>query len=214
MTLSAFPCARNSTIPRKALCSALYAGRARWRVLRTVVASLFPAARCGDPARVQGAGDLAKRLRPGNRAPHAFVKSAQRSHETKTTSRSGRAKSAANRATKPVPAVAPGSTVTRRCELTSPNLITSTYRPDRRCDPRRMTPAAGAQDAALQECRLSAEVSFEPRLRPQHIQHPTSSYLGPIASHTSRRGDERVARSSRRLTIREVESFRALPCAT
>jgi hypothetical protein len=76
-------------------------------------------------------------------------------------------------------------------------------------------PAAGAQDAAVQGRRLRAEVCFKPRRRLQHVQRPTSSHFSPNASHTSRRGDACVARSSRcRLTIREVENFRALSCAT
>src|SRR5579864_6509791 len=72
-----------------------------------------------------------------------------------------------------------------------------------------------AQDAALQERRLRAEVSFEPCCRLQHIQHPTPSHLSPNASRASGRGDEHVAQSScGELKSREAENFRVLYLAT
>ena len=37
--------------------------------------------------------------------------------------------------------------------------------------------ATGAQDAALQERRLGAEIPFSPRCRLQHLQRPTPSHL-------------------------------------
>src|SRR5208283_5487576 len=63
-------------------------------------------------------------------------------------------------------------------------------------------PAAGAQDAALQERRLRAEVSFNPRRRLQHLQRTTPSHLSPNPPCASRCGDDHVAERGRRgLTI-------------
>jgi hypothetical protein len=71
-------------------------------------------------------------------------------------------------------------------------------------------PAGGAQDAALQERRVRAEVSFNPRRRLQHIQRPAPPHLSPDASHALRCGDEHVARGSRcGLTIPEAPTLRA-----
>ena len=59
-------------------------------------------------------------------------------------------------------------------------------------------PAAGAQDAALQERRLRAEFSFNPRRRLQHLQRTTPSHLSPNPPCASRRGDDHVAERGRR----------------
>ncbi len=76
-------------------------------------------------------------------------------------------------------------------------------------------PAAGAQDAALQERRLRAEVSFNPRRRLQHLQRPTPSHLSPNPPCASRRGDDHVAERGRRdLTIPESLTLRARGIAT
>src|ERR1700679_780525 len=57
--------------------------------------------------------------------------------------------------------------------------------------------AAGAQDAALQELWLSAEIPVEPCSRLQHLQRPTPSHLGSDAPDATRRGDETIARGRR-----------------
>jgi hypothetical protein len=54
--------------------------------------------------------------------------------------------------------------------------------------------AAGAQDAALQELWLSAEIPVEPCSRLQHLQRPTPSHLGSDTPDATRRGDENMAR--------------------
>jgi hypothetical protein len=57
--------------------------------------------------------------------------------------------------------------------------------------------AAGAQDAALQELWLSAEIPVEPCSRLQHLQRPTPSHLGSDTPDATRRGDENMARGRR-----------------
>src|SRR5271167_2930048 len=57
--------------------------------------------------------------------------------------------------------------------------------------------AAGAQDAALQELWLSAEIPVEPCSRLQHLQRPTPSHLGSDTPDATRRGDENMARRRR-----------------
>src|ERR1700688_530157 len=57
--------------------------------------------------------------------------------------------------------------------------------------------AAGAQDAALQELWLSAEIPVEPCSRLQHLQGPTPSHLGSDTPDATRRGDENMARGRR-----------------
>ena len=56
---------------------------------------------------------------------------------------------------------------------------------------------ARAQDAALQELRLSAKISLRTRCRLQYLQRPTPSRLSSITSRPSRHGDEHVARCRR-----------------
>ena len=64
--------------------------------------------------------------------------------------------------------------------------------------------------AALQERRLRAEVSFNPRRRLQHLQRTTPSHLSPNPPCASRCGDDHVAERGRRgLTIPEVPGRRA-----
>src|SRR5277367_5760067 len=57
--------------------------------------------------------------------------------------------------------------------------------------------AAGAQDAALQELWLSADIPVEPCSRLQHLQRPTPSHLGSDTPDATRRGDENMARGRR-----------------
>src|ERR1700733_8365322 len=54
--------------------------------------------------------------------------------------------------------------------------------------------AARAQDAALQELWLSAEIPVEPCSR---LQRPTPSHLGSDTPDPTRRGDENMARGRR-----------------
>jgi hypothetical protein len=71
-------------------------------------------------------------------------------------------------------------------------------------------PAAGAQDATLQERRLGAEIPVNSCCRLQHIQRPTPSHVSPHAPHAPRCGDEHVADRSRSgLTILEAARLRA-----
>jgi putative transposase len=51
-------------------------------------------------------------------------------------------------------------------------------------------PTAGAQDAALQERGLRAEIPFSPRRRVQHFQRPTPSHVSSITPRAPRRGDD------------------------
>ena len=55
-------------------------------------------------------------------------------------------------------------------------------------------PTMGAQDAALQERLLRAEVSLSPRRRVQHFQRPTPSHLSSITPRAPRRGDGHMPR--------------------
>src|SRR5271166_7072068 len=57
--------------------------------------------------------------------------------------------------------------------------------------------ATGAQDAAVQERRLRAEIPVEPCCRLQHFQRPTPSHFSPNAPDATRRGDEHVVRGRR-----------------
>jgi hypothetical protein len=57
--------------------------------------------------------------------------------------------------------------------------------------------AAGAQDAALQERRLRAEIPLGSRRRVQHFQRPTPSHVSSITPRAPRRGNEHVARGRR-----------------
>ena len=64
--------------------------------------------------------------------------------------------------------------------------------------------------AALQERRLRAKVSFNPRRRLQHLQRTTPSHLSPNPPCASRCGDDHVAeRGQRGLTILESLTLRA-----
>ena len=72
-------------------------------------------------------------------------------------------------------------------------------------------PAAGAQDAALQERLLRAEIPLSPRRRVQHLQRPTPSHVSSITPRAPRRGDDHVARGRRgRMKIRTSYSPLAL----
>jgi hypothetical protein len=74
---------------------------------------------------------------------------------------------------------------------------------------------AAAQDATLQQRRLGAEIPLDPCRRLQRLQRPTPSHLGSNASHTSRRGDERVARGGGGgLKFSEAQAFRQLDSTT
>jgi hypothetical protein len=53
---------------------------------------------------------------------------------------------------------------------------------------------AGAQDAALQERLLRAEIPLSPRRHVQHFQRPTPSHVSSITPCAPRRGDEHMAR--------------------
>src|SRR5437660_7357951 len=69
-------------------------------------------------------------------------------------------------------------------------------------------PTAGAQDATLQERRLSPEVPLNPRRRVQHFQRPTPSHISSISPRATRRGDDHVARGRRGgLKIRKRRSL-------
>src|SRR5271157_6112407 len=57
--------------------------------------------------------------------------------------------------------------------------------------------ATGAQDAAVPERRLCAEIPVEPCCRLQHFQRPTPSHFSPNAPDATRRGDEHVVRGRR-----------------
>jgi hypothetical protein len=57
--------------------------------------------------------------------------------------------------------------------------------------------AEGAQDAALQELWLSAEIPVEPCSRLQHLQRPTPSHLGSDTPNAARRGYENMGRGRR-----------------
>ena len=57
--------------------------------------------------------------------------------------------------------------------------------------------AAGAQDAAVQEHRLSAEISVNACGGLQHLQRPTPSHLSPNASRAARCGYGHVADGGR-----------------
>ena len=75
--------------------------------------------------------------------------------------------------------------------------------------------AAGAQDAAVQERRLGAEIPVNPCCRVQHVQRPTPSHVSPNAPHAPRRGNGHVADRSRSgLTILEAATLRARRTAT
>src|ERR1700693_3144109 len=74
--------------------------------------------------------------------------------------------------------------------------------------------AAGAQDAALQELWLSAEIPVEPCSRLQHLQRPTPSHLGSDTPDATRRGDENMARGRRsdvRITVANGSTTLASP---
>ena len=71
------------------------------------------------------------------------------------------------------------------------------------------------RDAALQERRLRAEISFNPRRRLQHLQRPTPPYLRRHAPRASRCCDDHVADGCRGgLTIPEAPTLRARGTAT
>jgi hypothetical protein len=58
-------------------------------------------------------------------------------------------------------------------------------------------PTTGVQDAGLQERRISAKISLNPRRRLQHLQRSTPPDLGFHAPGVSRRGDEHLAGGGR-----------------
>src|SRR5947209_5646796 len=69
-------------------------------------------------------------------------------------------------------------------------------------------PTAGAQDATLQERRLSPEVPLNPRRRVQHFPRPTPSHISSISPRATRRSDDHVARGRRGgLKIRKRRSL-------
>ena len=73
---------------------------------------------------------------------------------------------------------------------------------------------AGAQDAAVQERGLSAEIPVNACRRLQHLQRPTSSHFSPNAPRASRCGDGHMAdRGRSSLTIPEPPTLRARPMA-
>ena len=75
--------------------------------------------------------------------------------------------------------------------------------------------AAGAQDATLQERRLSPEIPFNPCSRLQHFQRPTPSHVSPDETRASRCGDEHVADRGRSgLIIPQTPTLRARCTAT
>jgi hypothetical protein len=72
-------------------------------------------------------------------------------------------------------------------------------------------PPAGAQDATLQERRLSPEIPFNPYSRLQHFQRPTPSHVSPNEPRASRCSDEHVAERGRSgLTIPETTTLRVV----
>ena len=74
--------------------------------------------------------------------------------------------------------------------------------------------AAGAQDAAVQERRLSPEIPVNACGGLQHLQRPTSSHFSPNASRASRCGDGHMAdRRRSSLKIPEPPTLRARPTA-
>ena len=71
---------------------------------------------------------------------------------------------------------------------------------------------AGAQDAAVQERRFSAEIPVNARRRLQPLQRPTSSHFSPNAPRASGCGDGHMADRRRSgLTIPEPPTLRAHP---
>src|SRR5271157_4175187 len=76
-------------------------------------------------------------------------------------------------------------------------------------------PAAGAQDATLQERWLSPEIPFNPCSRLQHFQRPTPSHVSPNEPRASRCGDDHMADRGRSgLTIPETPTLRVRRTAT
>ena len=71
--------------------------------------------------------------------------------------------------------------------------------------------ATGAQDAAVQERRLRAEIPVDSCCRLQRLQRPTPSHFSPNAPDATRRGDEHLVRG-RRCGVRipaQIDQFRS-----
>ena len=70
-------------------------------------------------------------------------------------------------------------------------------------------PTTGAQDAGLQEPRISPTISLHPRIRLQHLQRPTPSDFSVDAPRLPCHGDGRLARRGRLrgLTARNLFAF-------
>src|ERR1700683_1677898 len=70
---------------------------------------------------------------------------------------------------------------------------------------------AGAQDAALRERLLRAEIPLSPRRRVQHLRRPTPPHVSSITPRAPRHGGEHVARGRcGRMKIRTPHSPIAL----
>ena len=69
--------------------------------------------------------------------------------------------------------------------------------------------ATRAQDAALQEHRLSAKVSLDPCRRLQHLQRTTPSHISSITPHAPQLGDARLAGGHCRLIIKGTQTIRS-----
>jgi hypothetical protein len=72
-------------------------------------------------------------------------------------------------------------------------------------------PTKGAQDARVQERRIRAKISLNPRSHLQHLQHPTPSDISKNAPSLQGIGHAGVARSRRRGVTVAPDSDGAAP---